>query len=155
MNKYNNILDIFPSSIMKDKINDLVVVIDDLSKRLPIISFNDARYEDFVFYKGLSYKDFSSWICTTSKEMGNLLLSEKTSFTDDSYKEQCNALIRLFDVLTVLWWKCFPNVATESRILLDNGKKTSLAGMVFKALETNLAEIGYPKQYFLAPKDLI
>lgn len=148
MRKFNSILDIFPSEEMKVKVNEIVIVIDDLSRRLPVLAVKNINIHDNEFYDGMNYTEFAYWICDLSKEMAQMLLAQEGQYSDESFKEQKRALIRLFDVLTVLWWKCYPGIATELNMISIGGIKTSMTGMVFKTLSVNLKDLGYPEFKF-------
>lgn len=138
----------FPSEKMKEKVNEIIIVIDDLSRRLPVLAVRNISIDDNEFYGGMTYSEFANWICDNSKEMTQILLSGKSTYIDINYDEQRLALIRLFDVLTVLWWKCYPGIASEQNIVTLDGKKTSMAGMVFKTISQNMKDVGYPEFKF-------
>ena len=44
MNSFNNILDMFPEREMKDNLNDIIVVIDELSHKTPVVGFHHSFY---------------------------------------------------------------------------------------------------------------
>lgn len=148
MRKFNSILDIFPSDEMKEKVNEIVIVIDDLSRRLPVLAVKNINIHDTEFYDGMTYQEFANWICNLSKEMAKKMMSQESEYSAEIFEEQKRALIRLFDVLTVLWWKCYPGIATELNIITISGTRTSLTGVVFKALSENLKVLGYPEFKF-------
>ena len=44
MNNVNNILDMFPEREMKDKLNDIIIAINELSQKTPVVGFHHSFY---------------------------------------------------------------------------------------------------------------
>lgn len=44
MNSVNNILDMFPEREMKDKLNDIIIAINELSQKTPVVGFHHSFY---------------------------------------------------------------------------------------------------------------
>ena len=162
MNSFNNILDMFPSMEMKEKINDIIVVIDELSHKTPVVGFHHSFYVPgwigffqlmFVeskmnkfasqpFCRNMNYFEFGDWIINKSKEIVDL---QKEMTTDDTQlaQSQNEAIIRVFKVMTALWMNFLPEVSTYHSIKYTENTLISPAGMVYKGLEENLKDLGY------------
>ena len=44
MNNVNNILDMYPEREMKDKLNDIIIAINELSQKTPVVGFHHSFY---------------------------------------------------------------------------------------------------------------
>ncbi len=162
MNNCNNILDYFPSLEMKRKIEDIVYVIDDLSKKPPVTGFHYSfyvpgwigvfqmmktekrmsRFASKQFYRGMNYYKFAEWIVDKSEEVASL--QKRTASEDtETVKLQNEAIIRVFIVLTSLWLNHFPEISKHCNIKDEGNTFISLARFVFNGLEKNLNELGY------------
>ncbi len=162
MNSFNNILDMFPKREMKDKINDIIVVINELSQKTPVVGFHHSfyvpgwigffqimaveskmnKFASQTFCRNMNYFEFGDWIINKSKEIAEL---QKGMTTDDTQmtQSQNEAIIRVFKVLAALWMKYLPEVSTYHSIKYTENTLISPAGMVYKGLEENLKELGY------------
>ena len=162
MNSFNNILDMFPTREMNDKINDIIIVINELSQKTPIVGFHhpfylpgwigffqimavESKMNKFAsqsFCRNLNYFEFGDWIIDKSKEIAEL---QKGMTTDDTQmtQSQNEAIIRVFKVLAALWMNYLPEVSTYHSIKYTENTLISPAGMVYKGLEENLKELGY------------
>ena len=162
MNSFNNILDMFPTREMKDKINDIIVVINELSQKTPVVGFHHSfyvpgwigffqimaveskmnKFTSQSFCRNLNYFEFGDWIIDKSKEIAEL---QKGMTTDDTQmtQSQNEAIIRVFKVLAALWMNYLPEVSTYHSIKYTENTLISPAGMVYKGLEENLKELGY------------
>ena len=162
MNSFNNILDMFPTREMKDKINDIIVVINELSQKTPVVGFHHSfyvpgwigffqimaveskmnKFASQSFCRNLNYFEFGDWIIDKSKEIAEL---QKGMTTDDTQmtQSQNEAIIRVFKVLAALWMNYLPEVSTYHSIKYTENTLISPAGMVYKGLEENLKELGY------------
>ena len=162
MNNFNNILDMFPEREMKDKLNDIIIVINDLSQKTPVVGFHHSfyvpgwigffqimaveskmnKFASQPFCRNMNYYEFGDWIIDKSKEIADL---QKGATSDDLQmtQSQNEAIIRVFKVLTALWMNYLPEVSTYHSIKYTENTLISPAGMVYKRLEENLKEIGY------------
>ena len=162
MNNFNNILDMFPEREMKDKLNDIIIVINELSQKTPVIGFHHSfyvpgwigffqmmvvenkmnKFASKTFCRNMNYFEFGDWIINRSKEIANL---QKESSTEDIQmtQSQNDAIIRVFKVLTALWMNYLPEVSTYHSIKYSENTLISPAGMVYKGLEENLKQLGY------------
>ena len=162
MNSFNNILDMFPTREMKDKINDIIVVINELSQKTPVVGFHHSfyvpgwigffqimdveskmnKFASQTFCRNMNYFEFGDWIINKSKEIAEL---QKGMTTDDTQmtQSQNEAIIRVFKVLAALWMNYLPEVSTYHSIKYTENTLISPAGMVYKGLEENLKELGY------------
>lgn len=162
MNSFNNILDMFPTREMKDKINDIIVVINELSQKTPVVGFHHSfyvpgwigffkimaveskmnKFASQTFCRNMNYFEFGNWIINKSKEVAEL---QKGMTTDDTQmtQSQNEAIIRVFKVLAALWMNYLPEVSTYHSIKYTENTLISPAGMVYKGLEENLKELGY------------
>ena len=159
MNNFNNILDMFPEREMKDKLNDIIIVINELSQKTPVIGFHHSfyvpgwigffqmmvvenkmnKFASKTFCRNMNYFEFGDWIINRSKEIANL---QKESSTEDIQmtQSQNDAIIRVFKVLTALWMNYLPEVSTYHSIKYSENTLISPAGMVYKGLEENLKQ---------------
>ena len=162
MNSFNNILDMFPTREMKDKINDIIVVINELSQKTPVVGFHHSfyvpgwigffqimaveskmnKFASQTFCRNMNYFEFGDWIINKAKEIAEL---QKGMKTDDTLmtQSQNEAIIRVFKVLAALWMNYLPEVSTYHSIKYTENTLISPAGMVYKGLEENLKELGY------------
>jgi len=162
MNNFNNILDMFPEREMKDKLNDIIIVINDLSQKTPVVGFHHSfyvpgwigffqimaveskmnKFASQPFCRNMNYYEFGDWIIDKSKEIADL---QKGATSDDLQmtQSQNEAIIRVFKVLTALWMNYLPEVSTYHSIKYTENTLISPAGMVYKRLEENLKDIGY------------
>ena len=162
MNSFNNILDMFPTREMKDKINDIIVVINELSQKTPVVGFHHSfyvpgwigffqimaveskmnKFASQTFCRNMNYFEFGDWIINKSKEIVDL---QKEMTTDDTQlaQSQNEAIIRVFKVMTALWMNFLPEVSTYHSIKYTENTLISPAGMVYKGLEENLKDLGY------------
>ena len=162
MNSFNNILDMFPKREMKDKINDIIVVINELSQKTPVVGFHHSfyvpgwigffqimaveskmnKFASQTFCRNMNYFEFGDWIINKSKEIVDL---QKEMTTDDTQlaQSQNEAIIRVFKVMTALWMNFLPEVSTYHSIKYTENTLISPAGMVYKGLEENLKDLGY------------
>ena len=89
MNSFNNILDMFPSMEMKEKINDIIIVINELSQKTPVVGFHHTfyvpgwigffqimavenkmnKFASQPFCRNMYYFEFGDWIINKSREM--------------------------------------------------------------------------------------
>ena len=89
MDNYNDILDMFPSNEMKEKLNEVIIAIDELSQKTPVVGFHHSFYvpgcigfiqQMFVeskmnkfasqkFSRNMNYYEFADWIVDKSKEI--------------------------------------------------------------------------------------
>ena len=96
MDNLNNVLDLFPSREMKDQLNDIIRVINDISNKRPVVGFHHSfyvpgwigiiqttiveskmnKFESRTFCKNMNYYEFGDWIINKSKEKGNINLKE-------------------------------------------------------------------------------
>ena len=149
MNNFNNILDMFPEREMKDKLNDIIIVINELSQKTPVIGFHHSfyvpgwigffqmmavenkmnKFASKTFCRNMSYFEFGDWIINKSKEIADL---QKGNSTEDQQMSQSQneAIIRVFKVMTALWMNYLPEVSTYHSIK-------------YKGLEENLKQLGY------------
>jgi hypothetical protein len=162
MNSFNNILDMFPEREMKDNLNDIIVVIDELSHKTPVVGFHHSFYVPgwigffqlmFVeskmnkfasqsFCRNMNYFEFGDWLINKSKEIADL---QKRTATEDQQitESQNDAIIRVFKVLAALWMNYLPEISTYHSIKYTENTLISPAGMVYKGLEENLKGLGY------------
>ena len=162
MNSFNNILDMFPTREMKDKINDIIVVINELSQKTPVVGFHHSfyvpgwigffqimdveskmnKFASQTFCRNMNYFEFGDWIINKSMEIVDL---QKEMTTDDTQlaQSQNEAIIRVFKVMTALWMNFLPEVSTYHSIKYTENTLISPAGMVYKGLEENLKDLGY------------
>ena len=162
MNSFNNILDMFPSMEMKEKINDIIIVINELSQKTPVVGFHHTfyvpgwigffqimavenkmnKFASQTFCRNMNYFEFGDWIINKSKEIVDL---QKEMTTDDTQlaQSQNEAIIRVFKVMTALWMNFLPEVSTYHSIKYTENTLISPAGMVYKGLEENLKDLGY------------
>jgi len=162
MNSFNNILDMFPSMEMKEKINDIIIVINELSQKTPVVGFHHTfyvpgwigffqimavenkmnKFASQPFCRNMNYFEFGDWIINKSKEIVDL---QKEMTTDDTQlaQSQNEAIIRVFKVMTALWMNFLPEVSTYHSIKYTEKTLISPAGMVYKGLEENLKDLGY------------
>lgn len=162
MNNYNNILDMFPERSMKEKLNDIIVVINELSQKTPVVGFHHSfyvpgwigviqimfveskmnKFASQTFCRDMNYFEFGDWIINKSKEIADF---QKKTSTDDTQmtQSQNDAIIRVFKVLAALWMNYLPEVSTYHSIKYTENTLISPAGMVYKGLEENLKELGY------------
>ena len=165
MENVNNILDMFPTREMKDKLNDIVYVINELSQKTPVVGFHHSfyvpgwigffqlmaveskmnKFASKVFCRNMNYFEFGDWIIKKSGEIATL--QQQTSADDqESRKSQNDAIIRVFKVMTALWMNYLPEVSTHCNIKYTENTLISPAGLVYKGLEENLKELGYSEQ---------
>ena len=152
----------FPEREMKDKLNDIIIVINDLSQKTPVVGFHHSfyvpgwigffqimaveskmnKFASQPFCRNMNYYEFGDWIIDKSKEIADL---QKGATSDDLQmtQSQNEAIIRVFKVLTALWMNYLPEVSTYHSIKYTENTLISPAGMVYKRLEENLKEIGY------------
>ena len=162
MNSFNNILDMFPTREMKDKINDIIVVINELSQKTPVVGFHHSfyvpgwigffqimaveskmnKFASQTFCRNMNYFEFGDWIINKAKEIAELQKGMKTDDTQMT-QSQNEAIIRVFKVLAALWMNYLPEVSTYHSIKYTENTLISPAGMVYKGLEENLKELGY------------
>ena len=162
MNSFNNILDMFPTREMKDKINDIIVVINELSQKTPVVGFHHSfyvpgwigffqimdveskmnKFASQTFCRNMNYFEFGDWIINKAKEIAELQKGMKTEDTQMT-QSQNEAIIRVFKVLAALWMNYLPEVSTYHSIKYTENTLISPAGMVYKGLEENLKELGY------------
>ena len=162
MNSFNNILDMFPSMEMKEKINDIIIVINELSQKTPVVGFHHTfyvpgwigffqimavenkmnKFASQTFCRNMNYFEFGDWIINKSMEIVDL---QKEMTTDDTQlaQSQNEAIIRVFKVMTALWMNFLPEVSTYHSIKYTENTLISPAGMVYKGLEENLKDLGY------------
>ena len=165
MENVNNILDMFPTREMKDKLNDIVYVINELSQKTPVVGFHHSfyvpgwigffqlmaveskmnKFASKVFCRKMNYFEFGDWIIKKSGEIATL--QQQTSADDqESRKSQNDAIIRVFKVMTALWMNYLPEVSTHCNIKYTENTLVLPAGLVYKGLEENLKELGYSEQ---------
>ena len=164
MDNLNNVLDLFPSREMKDQLNDIIRVINDISNKRPIVGFHHSfyvpgwigiiqttiveskmnKFASSTFYRNMNYYEFGDWIINKSKELAEL---QNGTATDDKQAKlsQNEAIIRIFEVLTALWVNYLPEISTYHNIKYTENTLISPAGMVYKGLEENLNIIGYTR----------
>lgn len=152
----------FPEREMKDKLNDIIVVIDELSHKTPVVGFHHSFYVPgwigffqlmFVeskmnkfasqsFCRNMNYFEFGNWVINKSKEIADI---QKGIAIDDPQmtKSQNDAIIRVFKVLAALWMNYLPEVSTYHSIKYTENTLISPAGLVYKGLEDNLKDLGY------------
>ena len=138
MNSFNNILDMFPKREMKDKINDIIVVINELSQKTPVVGFHHSfyvpgwigffqimdveskmnKFASQTFCRNMNYFEFGDWIINKSKEIAEL---QKGMTTDDTQmtQSQNEAIIRVFKVLAALWMNYLPSSTPKTRLFLQ------------------------------------
>jgi len=164
MENYKDILDYFPSPEAKSRVEELVYVIDALSKKTPVKGFHPSFYvpgwigaiqqmtveskmnnfSSKSYYKQMNYLEFGDWIIKNSKEMAELQLRNKAA--DPEMAElQSESIIRIFDVIVALWINYCPEIATYCNIEYLNNTLISPAGMVHKGVSENLKSIGYSR----------
>ena len=129
----------FPEREMKDKLNDIIIAINELSQKTPVVGFHHSFYP---FCRNMNYFEFGDWIINKSKEIADL---QKRTASDDQQmtQSQNEAIIRVFKVITALWMNYLPEVSTYHSIKYTENTLISPAGMVYKGLEENLKELGY------------
>ena len=162
MDNLNNVLDLFPSREMKDQLNDIIRVINDISNKRPIVGFHHSfyvpgwigiiqttiveskmnKFASNTFYRNMNYYEFGDWIINKSKELAELQ-NRLTNDDDQTKQSQNEAIIRIFKVLTALWVNYLPEISTYHNIKYTENTLISPAGMVYKGLEENLNIIGY------------
>ena len=152
----------FPEREIKDKLNDIIVVIDELSHKTPVVGFHHSFYVPgwigffqlmFVeskmnkfasqsFCRNMNYFEFGNWVINKSKEIADI---QKGIAIDDPQmtKSQNDAIIRVFKVLAALWMNYLPEVSTYHSIKYTENTLISPAGLVYKGLEDNLKDLGY------------
>lgn len=152
----------FPEREMKDKLNDIIVVIDELSHKTPVVGFHHSFYVPgwigffqlmFVeskmnkfasqsFCRNMNYFEFGNWVINKSKEIADI---QKGIAIDDPQmtKSQNDAIIRVFKVLAALWMNYLPEVSTYHSIKYTENTLISPAGLVYNGLEDNLKDLGY------------
>ena len=162
MNNVNNILDMFPEREMKDKLNDIIIAINELSQKTPVVGFHHSfyvpgwigyfqlmaveskmnKFASQPFCRNMNYFEFGDWIINKSKEIADL---QKRTANDDPQmsKSQNDAIIRVFKVMAALWMNYLPEVSTYHSIKYTENTLISPAGMVYKGIEENLKELGY------------
>jgi len=162
MENYNDILDMFPTKEMKEKLNDIISVIDELSQKTPVVGFHHSFYvpgwigciqEMFVeskmnkfatqkFCRNMNYYEFADWIVDKSKEVVNL---QKQTVAEDKVlaQTQTEAIARVFNVLSALWMNCCPEISTYYNIKYEEDKLISPAGVVYRGIENSLKELGF------------
>ena len=102
MDNLNNVLDLFPSREMKDQLNDIIRVINDISNKRPIVGFHHSfyvpgwigiiqttiveskmnKFASSTFYRNMNYYEFGDWIINKSRnslsfKMERLLMTNK------------------------------------------------------------------------------
>lgn len=161
MENYNDILDMFPSKEMKEKLNEVIIAIDELSQKTPVVGFHHSFYvpgwigyiqQMFVeskmnkfasqkFCRNINYYEFADWIVDKSKEITEL--QTQTTADDQTVTQtQSEAVARVFNVLSALWMNCCPEISTYCNIKYGEDRLISPAGMVYKGIEENLKKIG-------------
>lgn len=152
----------FPEREMKDKLNDIIIVINELSEKTPVVGFHHSfyvpgwigffqimaveskmnKFASQSFCRNMNFYEFGDWIINKSKEIADL---QKGTTTDDLQmtQSQNEAIIRVFNVLTALWMNFLPEVSTYHSIKYSENTLISPAGMVYKGLEENLKDLGY------------
>ncbi len=160
-----DILDYFPSLEEKNRVEELVYVIDALSQKTPVKGFHPSFYvpgwigaiqqmtveskmnnfSSKSYYKQMNYLEFGDWIMKNSKEMAELQMRNKTT-DPELAKLQSESIIRIFDVIVALWINYCPEIATYCNIEYMNNTLISPAGMVQKGVSENLKCIGYSKK---------
>ena len=153
MNSVNNILDMFPEREMKDKLNDIIIAINELSQKTPVVGFHHSfyvpgwigffqlmaveskmnKFASQPFCRNMNYFEFGDWIINKSKEIADL---QKRTASDDQQmtQSQNEAIIRVFKVITALWMNYLPEVSTYHSIKYTENTLISPAGMVYKGL---------------------
>ena len=161
MENYNDILDMFPSKEMKEKLNEVIIAIDELSRKTPVVGFHHSFYipgwigylqqmiveskmNKFTtqkFCRNMNYYEFADWIVDKSKEVVNL--QKQTAAEDIALAQtQTEAIARVFDVLSALWMNCYPEISTYYNIKYEEDKLISPAGVVYRGIENSLKELG-------------
>ena len=151
----------FPSSEMKEKLNEVILAIDELSRKTPVVGFHHSFYvpgligyiqqllveskmNDFAlqkFCRGMNYYEFADWIVDKSKEV--VELQKQTVATDKELEQtQAEAISRVFQVISTLWMNCSPEIATYYSIEYGENRLISPAGVVYRGIESNLKELG-------------
>lgn len=152
----------FPEREMKDKLNDIIIAINELSQKTPVVGFHHSfyvpgwigflqlmaveskmnKFASQPFCRKTNYFAFGDWIINKSKEIADL---QKRTVSDDQQmaQSQNEAIIRVFKVITALWMNYLPEVSTYHRIKYIENALISPAGMVYKGLEDNLKDLGY------------
>ena len=168
MDNYKNFLDIFTSDDVKNKMSDIVKVTEELAQRTPTIGFHHNFYVPgwigviqmmFVenkmgnfskepFYDGKNYYEFGNWIINTANDVAELHVANKPEDyydNNESFELQSKGIVHAFNVMTNAWIACCPEVATYRNLKYTADTVISPAGMVFKSLEANLKNLGYPQ----------
>ena len=161
MENFNDILDMFPSKEMKEKLNEVIIAIDELSRKTPVVGFHHSFYipgwigylqqmiveskmNKFTtqkFCRNMNYYEFADWIVDKSKEVVNL--QKQTAAEDIALAQtQTEAIARVFDVLSALWMNCYPEISTYYNIKYEEDKLISPAGVVYRGIENSLKELG-------------
>ena len=154
---------------MNELLEKLISVEQEISQKQPVVGFhhrfyvpgwigfiqecivehNMGKFVDDVFYDKMNYLEFGNWIATSSKKICELLLieAEQKNYKDSElFQQQANAIIELFNTLTLSWCRCAPEVVSTYTVgKADDDYITSLAGFVYRELENNLKPLGYPQ----------
>lgn len=162
MENIDNILDLFPSKDMNDKLNDIISIINDISTKRPIVGFHHSfyipgwigfiqtmivernmnKFANTEYCRNMNYYEFGDWIINTSKEIAEI---HKGTISDniELAKSQNDAIIRIFEVLTALWINYLPEISTYHSIEYSDNTLISPAAMVYKGVKENLIALGY------------
>lgn len=112
----------FPERDMKDKLNDIIIAINKLSQKTPVVGFHHSfyvpgwigffqlmaveskmnKFASQPFCRNMNYFEFGDLIINKSKEIADL---QKRTASDDQQtaQSQNEAIIRVFKVITALW----------------------------------------------------
>lgn len=162
MENKKDIVELFSSQEMKNKVEDIIRVIDELSQKTPVIGLHYRFYvpgwigaiqQSVVegkmakvgkqpFCNNMNYFEFGDWIIQISNELVKLY-SENKGNDEEQNKEQAEAIIRLCTVLAALWTNCYPEISTYCNIKYDENTLISAAGLVYEGLKENLKSLGY------------
>lgn len=161
MENFNDILDMFPSKEMKEKLNEVIIAIDELSRKTPVVGFHHSfyvpgwigyiqqmfveskmnKYASGKFCQNMNYYEFGDWIIDKSKEVTDIQM--QTAAEDKTMSQtQAEAIARVFNVISALWINCCPEISTYCNIEYEDNTLISPAGIVYKGIENNLIELG-------------
>ena len=162
MENYNDILDMFPSKEMKEKLNEVIIAIDELSRKTPVVGFHHSfyvpgwigyiqqmiveskmnKFASGKFCQNMNYYEFGDWIIDKSKEVADIQI--QTAAEDRIMSQTQNeAIARVFNVISALWINCCPEISTYCNIKYGEDKLISPAGLVYNGIEENMEKIGF------------
>lgn len=169
-------LDIFTDQEIKDKLSELISATETIAKREPVVGFHKkfyipgligvfqlssveskmSKFANEKFYNDMSYYDFADWIIGESHDIAEKHINNKPQFEDDmeSYDTQSKGIIHAFNVIMETWAACCPEVATHCNLKYTENTTISPVGMVYKALQANLKDLGYPQSMDSVPNNM-